>query len=42
MTIELMLGDIDEFAGQMNYETKGEINILQNYEEAINDPIFGP
>jgi hypothetical protein len=41
VTIKLMLGDVDEFAGRMN-KIKGEINILQSYEEAVNDPIYGP
>jgi hypothetical protein len=41
VTIKLMLGDVDEFAGQMN-KIKGEINILQSYEEVVNDPVYGP
>jgi hypothetical protein len=36
-----MLGNINKFAGQMN-KIKGEINILQSYEEAVNNPIYRP
>jgi hypothetical protein len=41
MIIELMLGNINEFAGQIN-EIKGEINIPQSYEEAVNNLVYGP
>jgi hypothetical protein len=38
-----MLGDVNEFAGQINADQiKGEINILQSYKEAVNNPIYGP